>query len=315
MNLNFEHAAKHSLLQIKILEERLQSSSKWSIHEALRMVNQLICHAHPASVEFLNQIEGQVGSNKLLQERLAFYKSLYQQLRSAVDNDPVLDQKIIKNLYSTTRNFFHRVPNSKKIIVILTTAYNNFGISNLALYAILRKLNCSLLILKDTTMACYMRGVNGFGINLQEVAKTLIEVCKKNNIDSIYLMGYSSGGYAACYLSQLLSARGCLVFSAPTDMSANTDLPLDYLMSLELRQYLHSAEFVNLKQFISEDPDRTKIKMIVGELWDVDLKHAKNLEGHGNVQIEKLSKCFHNTPEMSIVMGVFDKETNWLINL
>ena len=125
-------------------------------------------------------------------------------------------------------------------------------------------------------------------------------------------MGYSSAGYASCYISTVLPCEKYLGFSIATDLSIDSVLPLSWLMTPELRQHLHTNEFVNLRERVSESSQVPR-RLVAGALWQDDMLHADNLWGLRNVEIEIMEQTFHDTPLAAIRHGKLDEYLKWLM--
>jgi hypothetical protein len=103
-----------------------------------------------------------------------------------------------------------------------------------------------------------------------------------------------------------------LGFSIISDLSADTLLPINGVFSPEIRKYLHTDEFINLRHSL-ERSDDVKRRIVCGALWQDDVLHVENLRGLPNVEIDIMDQTFHDTPLTSIQSGVFDDYLEWVM--
>lgn len=310
ISLNFDHPAKHSLKQLRWIEECLLNTKKWSIKDALRMAHQLVVHDHPSSQLFLEKLS-QLSDSTLLQDRL---NQLYQlnHLVQKYDSSSIKKNEIFfLKLYD--QNEFLYVAGkagTSNLLIVFTTIYNNFGISNLLLYSILKQRDCSILFVKDPTYGCYMASTKA-GNNLNDMVIFLKKIIKTKKYKKSLIMGYSSSGYSSWYVALKLGAEKFLGFSLATDLSSNTILPTATYLKQNIRDQIDDSQLLNLAT-IKPKNSIMKSKLVVGEFEHIDLMHAENMLNFQGVEIEILSKTYHDTPEAGIRMGFFEGYLDWL---
>jgi hypothetical protein len=313
MNLKFNHLSQHSLSQFSGFHKTILDKNDWKIIDALRMAQQLVVQAHPLAPIFLERIDSQSKSSLIL-DKLEYLWSIHRYIEKFEPWSAVQQKSLIHQLYDLYAPVYHSEKSSenKKLLVIFDTIYNAFGVSNLVLYAILKAKGYSFLLLKDPSLACYMRGIKNWGADLHGVAQQITAFAKHHGHQSIRIMGYSSGGYAGCYVSTILNCERFLGFSIVSDLSTETVLPIGGLFSPEIRKYLHTDEFINLRSSL-EKSDDVKRRIVCGALWQDDVLHVENLRGLPNVEIDIMDKTFHDTPLTSIQLGTFDDYLEWLM--
>jgi hypothetical protein len=183
----------------------------------------------------------------------------------------------------------------EKLLVVFTTMFNNFRISNAVLYALLKEFGVSVLILKDCTYFNFLNGVSGLGTNICSLAKGISALASENHISEIFITGFSSGGYASLYASLLLPCSGYLGFSVPTDLSGGSRLfPGKYFRD-EVRREIDDKDLINLRTLAEAVNDHVPREIVFGELSISDAAHASSMAGLANFKITTLEKCGHQT--------------------
>jgi hypothetical protein len=314
VNLKFNHSSQQSFQKYLKLNQTLLQKKEWNNIEALRMAHLLVVQAHPVAQIFLDRIRSQVAS-ALIQDKIEYLWAIHRYIQKFEPWSVVQQKPLVQALYDLHVPIYHLgdVSSRNRILVIFDTIYNAFGVSNLVLYAILKAKGYSFLLLKDPSLACYMRGVQNWGSDLTEMAQKINDFAQRQGHQSIRIIGYSSAGYASCYISSALPCEKYLGFSIASDLSVNSSLPLNWLMTPELRQSLHSKEFVNLRERVAES-DHVLRRFVAGALWRDDILHVDNLRGLNHVEIDILEKTFHDTPLAAIRYGKFDEYIEWLMN-
>src|SRR5690349_21111140 len=122
---------------------------------------------HPDALKYVDK----------LCKQLEFIKSLkfWPQVKS--------DHGLISKLYETEGFFFAK--GSKyphKLLVVFTTMFNNFRISNALLYAMIKELDVSVLILKDCTYFNFLNGVAGLGTDISSITQAISSLAREHEI-------------------------------------------------------------------------------------------------------------------------------------
>jgi hypothetical protein len=313
MNLKFNHPSQHSLSQFSGFHKTLLYKNDWKIIDALRMGQQLVVQAHPLAPIFLEKIKNQSESSLIL-DKLEYLWSIHRYIEKFEPWVVVHQKLLIQQLYDLYTPVYHSENSSEKnkLLVIFDTIYNAFGVSNLVLYAILKAKGYNFLLLKDPSLSCYMQGIKNWGNDLHSVARQITAFAQHYGHQSVRIMGYSSGGYASCYVSTIMNCERFLGFSIISDLSPESVLPINGVFSPEIRKYLHTDEFINLRHSLVRSDD-VKRRIVCGALWQDDVLHVENLRGLPNVEIDIMDQTFHDTPLTSIQLGKFDDYLEWLM--
>jgi hypothetical protein len=200
------------------------------------------------------------------------------------------DNALMLKLYETEGFFFSkgtRYP--QKLLVVFTTMFNNFSISNALLYALIKELDVSVLILKDCTYFNFLNGISGLGTDIYSITKAISSLAKEHHISEIFVTGFSSGGYASLYASFLLPCAGYLGLSVLTDFSRESTLFPGKYFKDEVRQKIDKKYLLNLRNLADSTNDRVPREIVFGESSAVDAAHASNMAGLPNLKIRKLN--------------------------
>ncbi len=309
-HLRFRSPIQHSPGLLVKLSDKLKQESI-DLREVLTVANQLTINAHPAARSFLRALK-----NKILhpdaQSRFDKLLNLCDQTERLVALPAMRhDPHWIRSLYALDNYVFMEGDSARnKLAVVFTTVFNNFGISNLVLLAILKQFGVSVLLLKDSTLANYLGGAHQFGNNLDEVADNIRAFAAQRSCDHIYLMGYSSGGYASCYVSARLKCEGFLGLSFPADFSLDTALPTDWFIKKPVRELFDQRFLVDLASLHDQEPVRRRL--IIGAKSQRDRTHAHHLRDNAGFDVIEVEECFHDTPETLMARGEFKQHLDWL---
>ena len=226
----------------------------------------------------------------------------------AIRRDPILFRK----LYDLHGSLFIKGSTAgQKLVVVFTTMFNNFGISNAILLAILKKFGVSVLLLRDCTRSNYLGGASGFGGDLDELSSKIAAVARQQSIEQIYLMGYSSGGYASFHASMHIACAGHLAFSSPVDFSPDTKLPTDWFIKKELRTKFDPRYLLDLAQVLPNVPARRRL--VVGSSSTRDIAHARHVASVAGLEVIEIADSTHDTPQALLARGEFEDHIEWLL--
>jgi len=295
------------------MEMMLHETKVWGVQEALLFSEHLTAHAHPFARKFIEEkqknenfkhIEVQIRLDRLLRicneiEKLTQLKTLRAQ------------GTLYNNLYETEGFIFIKSKlKPKKLIIVFTTIFNNFGVSNLVIISMLMKYGSSILLLKNDDYSHYLNGVKGFGNDLDQVSLSIKTLIKKESINNISIMGYSSGGFASCFVSGQIPCTSYLGFSIVSDFSINSPLPVNLIIKENIRAQFPKKYLINLRDLVTKNSE-TKRRFIVGNLSHVDLLFAENLRDLSNTEISYVENSFHATPLDLIASGKMMQHLDW----
>lgn len=312
-DLRFEHPEQHSLAHLGMLAQTLETRTDWTFRQSLDMAQQLAIHGHPRAIRFIDWMRQNIQHPDALR-KLDKLDRLSQ--RTAAHPGVLAlskDETLLRQLYATEGYFMAKgVSRANVLVVVFTTMYNNFGISNLVLYALLRDMGVSVLLLRDLSKANYLGGANGLGHDLDSCAQGIVQLAQVNGCTRLLLMGFSSGGYAGHFISTLLPCQGYLGLSIVSDFSLDTPLPTDKFISKAIRQKFRPEHLCNLATL----PDRSggaRRRLIVGAKDSTDLLYTNSMQDTPNLEVVEVPDCQHDTPETLMAEGHLQAHLDWLL--
>jgi len=230
-------------------------------------------------------------------------------LQESFDND-----KLFSDMYSLDKAYFERGrTHPEKLLVVFTTMYNNFYVSNLVLLSMLRELGISVLILKDASVFNYLRGTVDFGDDLEAIAIRIQDLQSSQGISEVYITGFSSSGYASLFVSSLISCGGYLGFSIRSDLSPNSALHSGKFFTEDIRRKIATRWLTDLRKSLLEKDDGVSRKLFFGTDSKLDAEHAEHLVGVKDFSIHGIENCGHITPAPLLTRNLFGEEFRQLI--
>ncbi len=310
--LQFSDPRQHTQTLLAMLATMLERQ-RLDLHEALTLATLLTTNAHPRARSFVRTLQTKV-SHPEAQKRCGKLLRMCDRIDTLTELPAIRqNQPLFQNLYDPQGCIYvDGGALRQKLVVVFTTMFNNFGIANLVLLAILRTYGVSVLLLRDCSRANYLGGASGFGSNLDEIAGNIEVFAHESGIEDIYLLGYSSGGYAACYASTRIRCAAHLGFSFPADFSPDTSLPTEFFMPRDLRKLFDRRYLVDLACLLPDSSARQRL--IVGAKSKRDLIHAQHLKRAG-VEVIEVAGVVHDTPESLIASGEFGRQLDWLFGV
>jgi len=295
--MRFSNKRQQSLEQIAFIE-KLVRQDRLTWEDALFVATELVKHGSPNARHVLNNYKKQLGypHHQHYLELLIKHDNFISSISGLREIQG--DRRLFSELYKLDGYLFLRGDNHpEKLLVVFTTIFNNFYISNCVLYAILRNFGISVLFLKDPSLFVYLNGVSGFGDNIEQVAQNVVDLARRERISEVYITGFSSGGYASLFASCLLPCSGYLGFSIASDLSEGSAIDPGKLFTQAVRTNIDKKYLINVKNFISEEKKTVERRLYVGELSDFDRAHAANLSELPGIKLNLLRNCNHQTVE------------------
>ena len=179
----------HSLEQVAYIQ-KLSQQLVLEPREAMYLASQLVNHGFPGSHEFLCRLEADIRSRPAqdyiarLKKRNSIVQAL-PQLRRFRD-DPALVRQLYQGEGYLFRPGSHR---RSTVVVVFTTKFNNFTLSNLVVDALLAELGVSRLFLRDGTDFAYFKGVKGLADSLDDLPHGLARLLRDEGSDDVILTG------------------------------------------------------------------------------------------------------------------------------
>ena len=292
---------QHSLRQLMGVREIFNSHGV-SESEALFAVAQLVNHGFPEAPAMIEGLKSQLKKNVVLQEILTGLEMRHRNIMKIGARRLVFaDRPLMERLYQTEGHVFVRHPdNRNELMVVFTTIFNNFGVSNAVITAQLIECGFSVQLLKDCTTNRYLNGVVGCGEDLAMVAKWIEKFRLEQRFDRMYVSGYSSGGYASLYLTTLIESDGYIGFSIESDYSSGGPPEIPFQKKVDLRSNVKPEFLCALRDRIASSQYSVRRAIYYDKEMDRDKAEAENLRGLPNTVFHEIPKSGHAIPETLI---------------
>lgn len=286
----------HSLEQVEAIENAVRHG-KMATGQAVWIAIELVTHGSPQARDFLQILRNQSNHPDVLRyvERLEKHAEFIRAIPGIAEIQGNLALRA--ELYKLGGFFFSRGDRQpEKLIVVFTTMYNNFYLSNLVFYAFLKQFGLSILILKDCSFFNYLKGVTGLGNDIEQVTDNIALLARRERISDIRITGFSSGGYASFYAACLLPCSRYLGFSLlSTDFSKDSQLYPGKFFTDEVRSHIPEKCLTNLRQLFLARGHPIKGELYYGENSNSDIEHAKNLAGLPDLTFTSIPNCAHQS--------------------
>lgn len=305
----------HSLEQLQLLNE-LGAKPQLTGNEALFLTTQLVLHGARYAEGAIDRLTAAI-QHPSLQQHAAMLRRVESALRALPHRERMLtDTKLRHALYRVEGHVLLRgTKHPQKLLVVFTTMYNNFDISNPMLMAFLLEFGVSVLILKDCTPHNYLRGVTGLGKAIDEVADGIRRIAASIGAKQIYYTGFSSGSYGSLYASLLNDGAGWLGFAAVTDLSDGSAVPPPKFFDSSVRSEIDPMWLRNLRPMVEAKGASFRGAIYTGDTPVIDVAHARNMEGLDSLAIVTLPQCSHGVPTRLIEEGRFQGVLSDLLEL
>jgi hypothetical protein len=296
--LRFEHALQHTLDGFDRLTA--QAQQPMSPRQALNLAEELLSHGHPDTPRVTALLRQ--NPHRDVVRRAVLLDRCFEQLRARFHVEDV-DRRHVVRAYRKDGYLLFESANSRKLLVVFTTIFNNFYISHLALHAMLKDLGCHVLLLKETTLANFQRGVASFASDFPDIAVQIQATARKLGADRIYLSGFSSGGYAALQTALSFPCDGYLGFSHSTDLSAGSPLPRPAHYPEAVFAQLDQRWLVDLRPILADaDPAAPRVLVYGDRAWK-DLAHSQHLAGLKTIRLVRLAGASHDSIQVLLARG------------
>jgi hypothetical protein len=299
--LQFEHPVQHTIEAFDRLPAQVRQP-QITPREALLLAEEMLSHGHP-DVLLLTGLLRQNPHRDAVRRGIVLETCL-ERLRQQLHVE-ALDRKLLVRAYRRDGYLLFESPQkSRKLLVFFTTIFNNFYLSHLNLQALLKDLGCHILILKETTLAHYQRGVASFATDIPGIAEKIGATARQLGADRVYVSGFSSGGYAALQTSLMLpNCQGYLGFSHPTDLTPGSSLPRPWYLTEEVQAQLDPRWLGNLRIPLQQADPAVPRFLCYGDRAAKDVLHAANLAGLPTIRLVRLARATHNSIQYLLEKG------------
>jgi len=289
--LAFHDESQHDLAALANID-RVLRMNVIDTEIAISFGQKLLQHVHPAAHDYLEQLKIRL-DNPQMEKFCGIGQRAWINMRANFRFEQ-LSEKQRKLFYTREGSIFVRKPDATKLLVVFTTIHNAFYWSNAALIGMLGKLDCSILLVRDPSMAQYHLGVKNFAYGARQLGPAITRLAQKEGLEQTYIAAYSSAVGLALWLSLQIECHGFLGFSGFTQ---STLLPHpDQAVRQQTLSHLTDLEPVDLKPLLAKaDPD-VKRTFYYGDLSPDDTAQAGHIAELNTVEIIRVTGCGHTTP-------------------
>ncbi len=159
------------------------------------------------------------------------------------------------------------------------------------------------IFLKDLNRAFFLKGIPGISRNVPETRSFLAGYLEKGRYRNVITMGLSAGSHAAIMFGIMLNADRVIGIGARTQITG--PLTLSYPQIAELRaRGEFDAQYDDLAEFLSRAQNlTTEVHLFFSTDDDVDVAHARQLEGFSNVTLHGAPLGGHGMAIMNMFPG------------
>jgi len=173
-----------------------------------------------------------------------------------------------------------QVPNAKRTIVAFAGLKQLVGgMTPFNFMQSLAGIETNVVFVRDPRRTWYNGPIEGLGASAGEVVARIRELADDAGGGDLYLLGTSSGGFAALAFAGLLGARRVLAFSPQTTIDTAALRALGETRWLKLLDRLRRAEFVDVVPGLAAVPPPAGCDIVVGRRAPLDIVYADRL-GH-----------------------------------
>jgi hypothetical protein len=288
----FEHEHQHRLEGFDRLAAQARQTGMTQ-RDVLMLAEEMLSHGHPDTLRVTARLKESPHRDAVAHG--VMLEKCFDQLRRRLHVEDVDRKQIVRAYRKDGYLLFESAQKSRKLLVIFTTIFNNFYISHLNLHGVLKDLGCHLLVLKETTLANFQRGVASFASDFPGIADQIRATARQLGADRIYISGFSSSGYAALLTSLTLPCHGYLGLSQNTDLSPGSSLPRPWFLTDEVYAQLDPRWLLDLRPRLEDADPAVPRVLCYGSRTTKDIKHALNLAGLPTVRLVRLRGSTHNT--------------------
>jgi pimeloyl-ACP methyl ester carboxylesterase len=226
-----------------------------------------------------------------------------EQVRAIPGLDTMLaDSCKVEKLLSFKSCIFGAGGGSNRLVIVYSTAWNNFDISFPFLHCLIASHADCIIYVKNQGRGMYATGNDEYGNSIDEMSSSICDLIAGMNPSRVSVLGFSGGGYAALHLAAKLSADAFLGIGVRTDLSRNSAFPRVPGRTAPCESDYNNNTLVNMKDM----PEIAGIKRAVlyfGDRDESDREHALNMAGLPNFSIYGVKQGSHNLVMDFLIRG------------
>lgn len=299
---------RHSYKQISQLEQYTKdifTGKSFDIKSIIPLIPELAQHGSTCFIPLFDYIrEGT--TDERIKVFLDRHHLVYQHVSGLLHPKRIVfNNEVRLKLYDQNAPVYYKGPqNNKPILVFLTTSYNNFYISNLALAETLAQEGFSFLILKDPTGMQYTQGMANISPSWIGSINWLRRFLRENSGKrDIVFSGFSSSGFSAILAAVAINPDYTVSFSPKTTMKEDKGKVPSKVMTRKMYDSIPSFLKCDLLEQVSLYSSRVRI--FVGQDSPVDLSQAKRLSEVPSVTVQIIANTGHISFLPLLLEGTF----------
>ncbi|MCB2073682.1 MAG: hypothetical protein H6917_12300 [Novosphingobium sp.] len=309
-DITFDSPQQHTLALLE-LALKDAAAERLSVRKALDLSILLHSHGHPAAGPLDAQLKENAPDPKA-RAAAAALESSYRKIRTFFrfeKTNPVLMEKFYR---TDGYLYLGKDKPSKRLLVIFTSIFNNLYFSNAMIAAMLSKLDCDLLFLKDSSRYAYLQGASGIAGDFTGIGDRIQDIARKNGIKKIFVTGFSSAGFAALLTALRIPCAGYLGFSQSTDR--HPDTMAHNPNRADIFGQADPRWKINLRTLLEKADPAVPRALYYGELNQTDVAYARNVEGLSTIRTFAMPNIGHNTIRALFAMDMLLPAFETLVN-
>jgi len=152
----------------------------------------------------------------------------------------------------------------------------------------LKDVNANVIFVRDPGRTWYNGPIEGIGENSHEIGLKLGELVSSLNTKQLYLLGASSGGFAALAYAKELKASRVLAFSPQTNISIDYLSSVGELRWIKLISRIRNPTIVDASPLVA-DAAGSECHLIVGRRVELDVVYAERLRAFHNMHLHYIN--------------------------
>lgn len=198
-----------------------------------------------------------------------------------------MSQKFQDDLQNPELSYTMEISGSKTLLITFAGISGAVGLYPFEFFKITRGFDVDKIFIRDLEQSWYHKGMRGIGTSIEESAKYLRSIIKKNRYKKVVCLGNSMGGYAAILIGHLIKADTVLSFSPQTFLDAkNREKYKDNRWQEQISNLPKKikAKYLDLSKLPVSSNDKTKFNIYYSLDERIDVEHVNNIKDLKNVE-------------------------------
>lgn len=194
---------------------------------------------------------------------------------------------------------------SKRFYICFAGIRGGVGMSQLDFSRSAGILDSSRIFLRDPNTAWYQHGLPGIGENIHDIARYLEGKIAQSGASEVRFFGNCMGGYAAILCCALIGRGRAVAFAPQTGVISSDER---HHLTARLFDKQKPEHIYNLAEWLARNAPDVQADIHVARDYDLDVAHAKALEGFRNIRIHYYEKGGHrviiHAHQMGLLRGI-----------